>query len=127
MPRPKQSRWMAIGNAFSGWLEALRSQENTRIHGAASLLVIGMGIWLGLDRQDWALIALSIGIVWTAELFNTAIEAVVDLISPAQHPLARVSKDVSAAAVLTAAATSVVLGLLILGPPLWEKLIHLLR
>jgi len=65
---------------------------------------------------------LSIALVWTAEFINTALEAVVDLASPQHHPLAKVGKDVGAAAVLIAALTSVLVGVLILGPPLWEKL-----
>ena len=68
------------------------------------------------------MLALTIGFVWTAEFINTALEAVVDLASPDIHRLAQVSKDVSAAAVLVAAITSVVVGLLILGPPLWVRL-----
>jgi diacylglycerol kinase len=64
----------------------------------------------------------TIALVWAAEFFNTAIEAVVDLASPMQHPLAAVGKDVGAAAVLIAALASVGVGLLILGPPLWERI-----
>jgi len=59
--------------------------------------------------------------VFTAEFINTAIEAVVDLASPVHHPLAKVGKDVGAGAVLVAALAGVVIGLLILGPPLWQK------
>jgi diacylglycerol kinase len=67
---------------------------------------------------------LTIALVWSAEFFNTSIEAVVDLASPAQHPLAKTGKDVGAAAVLIAALAAVLVGLLILGPPLWAKLTH---
>jgi len=62
-----------------------------------------------------------IAIVWIAEFINTALEAVVDLASPAHHPLAKVGKDVGAAAVLIAALAAVLIGLLILGPPLWAR------
>jgi diacylglycerol kinase len=85
-------------------------------------VVIGLGLWLQIDRRDWALLWLTIALVWMAEFINTALEAVVDLASPNQHPLARVGKDVGAAAVLITAFTSVIIGLLILGPPLWFKL-----
>ena len=67
------------------------------------------------------MLLLTIAMVWAAEFFNTAIEAVVDLASPVQHPLAKVGKDVGAAAVLIAALASVGVGLLILGPPLWAS------
>jgi diacylglycerol kinase (ATP) len=65
---------------------------------------------------------LVIAMVWSAEFLNTSIEAVVDLASPAQHPLAKVGKDVGAAAVLIAAVAAVLVGLLILGPPLLGKI-----
>jgi diacylglycerol kinase len=60
--------------------------------------------------------------VWAAEFFNTAIESIVDLASPEENPLAKAGKDVGAAAVLIAALTSILIGLLILGPPLWKKI-----
>jgi diacylglycerol kinase len=60
--------------------------------------------------------------VFTAEFINTAIEAVVDLASPQDHPLAKVGKDVGAGAVLVAALAAVLVGLLTLGPPLWDRL-----
>ena len=84
--------------------------------------VILLGLWLGIGALEWAVIVLAIAIVWTAEFINTALEAVVDLASPQHHPLARVGKDVGAASVLIAALSSIVIGLLILGPPLWARL-----
>jgi diacylglycerol kinase len=60
--------------------------------------------------------------VFAAEFLNTSIEAVVDLASPEIHPLAKIGKDVGAAAVLVAALAAILVGLLILGPPLWAKL-----
>ena len=75
-----------------------------------------------MSHIEWAALALTIGLVWMAECFNTALEAVVDLASPGLHPLAKISKDVGAAAVLVAAITSIVIGLLILGPALWARL-----
>jgi undecaprenol kinase/diacylglycerol kinase (ATP) len=78
-------------------------------------------MWLGLNARDWAVIIIAIAMVWTAEFLNSALEAVVDLASPRQHRLAQVGKDVGAAAVLIAAATSVIVGLLVMGPPLWAR------
>ncbi len=86
------------------------------------MLVMLMAWWLHLSTRDWAVLLLTITLVWTAEFINTALEAVVDLASPQQHPLAKIGKDVGAAAVLIASLTSILIGLLILGPPLWEKL-----
>ena len=99
-----------------------RTQRNAWIHAAATVGVMALGLWLSLSRIEWAILALTVGLVWMAEFINTALEAVVDLASPDIHPLAKVGKDVGAAAVLVAAFASVAVGLLILGPPLWAKL-----
>ncbi len=67
-------------------------------------------------------IVIAIAMVWTSEFLNTALEAVVDLASPERHYLAKVGKDVGAAAVLIAAASAALIGFLIIGPPLWARL-----
>jgi diacylglycerol kinase (ATP) len=121
-PRRARSRANAFRYAFAGWWHVLRTQRNAWIHAFASLLVIGLALWLSIGRLDFAALLLAIGLVWLAEFINTALEAVVDLASPAAHPLARVGKDVGAAAVLIAALTSALVGLLILGPPLLARL-----
>jgi diacylglycerol kinase len=116
-----QTRAHSFSYAFAGWWFVLRTQRNAWIHATVSLLVIGVSLWLGLERRDWALIILAITLVWIAEFINTALEAIVDMTSPQDHYLAKIGKDVGAAAVLIAAVSSVVIGLLILGPPLWER------
>jgi diacylglycerol kinase (ATP) len=121
-PHRARSRADAFRYAFAGWWHVLRTQRNAWIHAFASLAVIALGLWLGLGRQDFAILLLAIGLVWLAEFVNTALEAVVDLASPTAHPLARVGKDVGAAAVLIAAITSALVGLLVLGPPLLARL-----
>jgi diacylglycerol kinase len=118
-----RSRLRSLRYAFAGWWHVIRTQRNAWIHAVVSLLVIIVCFWLGLPARDWALIILAIALVWSAEFFNTALEAVVDLAANHQrHNLARVSKDVGAAAVLIAALASILIGLLVIGPPLWEKL-----
>lgn len=124
-----QRSWNRIDSfryAFAGLWYMLRTQRNAWIHAAFTVVVVAVGFWLALDALEWALIALSIGGVWMAEFVNTALEAVVDLASPDIHPLARVGKDVAAGAVLVGAGTAVVVGLLVLGPPLLEKVRPLL-
>lgn len=116
------SRTHAFLHAFRGWWYVIRTQHNAWLHAIVTTLVMLTAWWLHLVMRDWAVLFLTIALVWTAEFINTALEAVVDLASPQQHPLARVGKDVGAAAVLIAALTSILVGLLILGPPLWEKL-----
>lgn len=119
LSRRAVSRVHAFGHALEGLAYALRTQPNTRIHSAILLGVVLAGLWLGLSFSDWALIALAAGLVFTSELLNTGVEAVVDLASPELHPLAKAAKDVAAGAVLIAALTAVVVGLLVLGPRLW--------
>ncbi len=117
------SRLKAFGYAFSGWWFVIRTQPNAWIHLAATVAVIILSFVLRISAYGWALIALAIALVWIAEFLNTALEAVVDLASNHEHhELARVGKDVGAAAVLIAAITSIVIGLLVLGPPLLKAL-----
>ena len=116
------SRLRSFGFAFRGWWHVIRTQQNAWIHAIVSTAVLIVGLWLELPPRDWAVLLLTIAMVWAAEFFNTAIEAVVDLASPARHPLAKVGKDVGAAAVLIAALAAIGVGLLIMGPPLWEKI-----
>jgi len=87
-----------------------------------SLAVIAVSFWLRISRMEWVIILIAITLVWIAEFLNTALEAVVDLVSPQKHYLAKIGKDVGAAAVLIAATSSILIGLLVLGPPLWEKI-----
>lgn len=117
-----KARARSFRYAFAGWWYVIRHERNAWIHALASVMVISVSFWLELNRWEWAVIVLAIAMVWSAEFLNTALEAVVDLASPQRHPLAKVGKDVGAAAVLIAAGASVVVGLLIIGPPLWEKL-----
>jgi diacylglycerol kinase (ATP) len=121
------SRLRSFRFAFAGWWYVIRTQRNAWIHAVISLAVLGVSAWLHLSMLEWAVIVLTIAMVWTAEFLNTALEAVVDLASPQHHQLAKVGKDVGAAAVLIAAGASVVVGLLILGPPLWNIVYTLLN
>jgi len=116
------SRIHAFGHAFRGWWYVIRTQRNAWIHALVTSAVIVLATWLKLPARDWAVLFVTIALVWTAEFLNSALEAVVDLASPHHHPLAKVGKDVGAAAVLIAALTSIFVGLLILGPPLWSRL-----
>jgi diacylglycerol kinase len=119
------SRIAAFGHAFRGWGYVLKTQQNAWIHSLFATAVILVGLWVGLRTIDWAVIVLTIAMVFTAEFINTAIEAVVDLASPVHHPLAKVGKDVGAGAVLVSALAGIVIGLLIIGPPLWARLVYL--
>jgi diacylglycerol kinase len=117
-----RSRLRSFKHAFAGWWYVISTQKNAWIHAVITLCVIALAAWLRLQVRDWALLIVVIGLVWFAEFLNTALEAVVDLASPQKHPLAKVGKDVGAAAVLLAALVSVLIGLLVLGPPLLARL-----
>ena len=114
-------------HAFAGIWHVVRTQRNARIHLCVTMLVIVGGAWLGLGATEWAILALTIGMVLAAEAFNTAVENVVDLVTLEDHPLAGVAKDAGAAAVLLTAIVAVVVGLLILGIPAWHLLSAQLR
>ena len=114
------SRLRSFGHAFRGLKVLLQTQLNARIHAVATVLVVAAGLLLRISPAEWALIVLAIAGVWTAEALNTAIEFLVDLVSPDPHPLAGKAKDVAAGAVLAAAIGSAVIGGFVFGP-------HLLR
>lgn len=109
--------------AFSGWWYVLRTQKNAWIHAVITIVVFLLGLWLKLGRHDWAILLVTTMLVWMAEFTNTALESIVDMTMPAPHPLAKAAKDVAAATVLVGALGAVLVGLLILGPPLWARLV----
>ena len=116
------ARLHSFRHAFRGIHRVFRTQRNAWIHSVIALIAFLAAFWLGLPARDWAVIILTAALVFTAEFLNTAIEAVVDLASPAQHDLAGAAKDISAAAVLITALAAILVGIIILGPPLWNKL-----
>lgn len=109
--------------AFEGWWYVLRTQRNAWIHAVASVCVFALGFLLRITLVEWGLIILAVMMVWMGEFMNTAVETVVDMISPDHHPLAKVAKDVAAAAVLIAAGGSILIGLFVFGPPLYDLLL----
>ncbi len=121
-----KSRVKAFHFALSGLWLALRTEKNIWIYLVITIAVVITAARLRLSVNDWAVIILTIAFVWAAELINTAIEYTVDLITPERHPIAKAAKDIAAAAVLITAIASLLIGLLILGPPLWAQIIFFL-
>ncbi|MCC7209007.1 MAG: diacylglycerol kinase family protein [Anaerolineae bacterium] len=121
-PIVSTSRLKSLRYALAGWLYMLRYQKNTRIQAFASILVFLVGLWLGIAPHDWAILVVIITMNWMAEFINAALEAAVNLASPNLHPMARVGKDVGAAAVLLTSVSAVVVGALIIGPPLLARI-----
>lgn len=116
------SRLQSFRHAFRGLFYVMKTQRNAWIHTAIAFAVFVLGLWLKISLTEWAILILTTALVFMAEFINTSIEAVVDLASPNKHPLAKIGKDVGAAAVLISALAAVLIGLLILVPPLFEKI-----
>lgn len=104
--------------AARGVREAIAEERNLRTHLVITAFVVLLGAWLRVSPVEWGLLLLCIGLVLSVELLNTAVEAVVDLTSPEYHELARKAKDIAAGAVLTVTVLAVLIGLVILLPPL---------
>lgn len=102
----------SLNCAIEGILWAVKTQRHMLFHLVAAILVLVGALVLRLSLHEFALLALAITLVLFAELVNTAIEVVVDLVSPDFHPLAQRAKDVAAGAVLLASVGAMVLGYL---------------
>ncbi len=120
--RTSPHRFGSLGYALAGWIYMLRRQKNTRIQAVASMGVVILSLWLGIGLTEWAVIILAITMTWMAEFINAAVEAAINLSTDDFHPMAKVGKDVASAAVLLGVCASVLVGLLVLGPPLLTRL-----
>jgi len=107
--------------AFEGLAYVVRAERNARVHLAVSLIVVLLSAWLRLSRIEWVFIIMAIALVFAGEMLNTVVELVIDLVSPDQNSLAKHVKDVAAGAILIAAIAAAATGLIILGPPVWER------
>ena len=115
-----RKRIQSFGYAFRGIKTVFLSEANMKIHIFISVLVVISGVVFTISITEWMFCLLCIAIVTGAEMMNTAIENVVDLASPEQHPLAGKAKDIAAGAVLLCAIISVIIGLIIFIPKVWH-------
>lgn len=106
----------SFGYAFHGLKMIIKTQHNVWIHLVISVMVIILGFIFRIGTGEWIAIAFAIGFVLAAEAFNTAVEFLVDLVSPGHHPQAGLVKDIAAGGVLIAAITAVVVGLIVFVP-----------
>jgi diacylglycerol kinase len=106
----------SFGFAGKGFYDTLRTQRNMKIHVVCAVLVVMLGSWLHISTSEWLLVVLCISSVWAAELLNTAVEYIVDLVSPDWHVLAGKAKDAAAAFVLVMALGAAVCGCIIFVP-----------
>lgn len=121
------SRWLAsvlrsFGPAVAGLVWALRTQRNLQVHAIATVVVGCLGFWLQLAGWEWCVVMLAVGMVWAAELLNTAIEVLADRVSKEREEPIRRVKDAAAAAVLAAAAAALGVGMVVFLPKLWQLL-----
>lgn len=115
----------SFGYAFEGIVYAFRTQRNFKIHAGMTVLVVVAGLFFKVTLSEWEALAVVIGLVFQTELTNTAVEAIVDRISPEFNSLAKVAKDCSAAAVLVTAIASTVVGLAIFSHHVIDLLVSL--
>ncbi|MGP1538045.1 diacylglycerol kinase family protein [Bacteroides heparinolyticus] len=105
-----------FGYAWKGIWCCIGKEQNLSFHLIAAIIVVIAGFILSITKIEWTIVILCIGVVIAAELFNTAIERLVDLASPQQHPIAGKVKDIAAGAVLVCAVTAAIIGLIIFVP-----------
>lgn len=111
-----RARYRAFIYAGRGIVVLLATQWNARIHAVVAAGVIAAGFWFSLSPIEWCLVIAAIAMVWVTEALNTALEFLVDLVSPQRNPLAGKAKDVAAGAVLSASLAAVAIGLIIFLP-----------
>lgn len=108
--------------SVEGLIYAFKYEQSMTIHVIFSITVILFGIFLKISYFEWLIIFILFGLVMATELLNTSIEAVVDLISPQKHPLAKIAKDTASAAVFVFSIVALISGLMIFIP----KILNLL-
>ena len=109
-----------FGYAFSGIRDTFKTELNFRVHFFAMVVALILGLIVSLSSFEWLWVFLAIALVLAAELFNTALEALANLVSSEFHPLIKKSKDASAAAVLVISILALLIGLFIFIPKLWD-------
>ena len=119
----KSPNWEKVfKNAFNGCLHAFRTQRNFIIHFLIAFLVIILAIWLRISFEKTLMLLLVIIFCLVVEMANTTVEKTVDLITDKWNPKAKIVKDLAAGMMLLASLGAILVGLLILLPPLWQKL-----
>jgi diacylglycerol kinase (ATP) len=111
-----KARLKSFTYAFAGLVFMLRTQHNAWLHLAATALVVAAGFALRIDADAWRWLIVAIGLVWVAEVMNTAFEHLCDVVSPEFHASVQRCKDIAAAAVLVCAVAAVLIGALTLWP-----------
>jgi diacylglycerol kinase (ATP) len=119
-----RKRVASFSHAFRGVSALLRTQHNARLHLAATVAALALGYVLAISSGEWLAVVLAVGMVWTAEALNTAVEFLADEISLERRDFLGIAKDVGAAGVLFASVSALAVGLIVFGPHLIEYLPH---
>lgn len=114
----KNPLYKSFGYAFEGIFAGIREERNMKIHCFAAVCVVVAGVLFHISVTEWCICLVLFGLILSLELVNTAIEAVVDLVTEDKKPLAKLAKDTAAGAVLIAAVMAAMAGLLIFVPKL---------
>ena len=115
-----KSRFASFKFAFNGLRSVLKNEHNSRLHLFAAIIAIVLGIILKLDRYEWSVLVIVIGMVFLTELLNSSLESLADIIDPAWSEEIRKAKDYAAAAVLISAIISAIVGGLIFIPKILD-------
>lgn len=114
-----EGRWHSFRCAVAGLVYTLRTQKNTWIELAAAAVVAAAGLYFAIEPLEWAVLSLTVFGILALEAVNSAVEALVDLVSPGYHDLARIAKDCAAGAMLFAVIGSLGVAAGIFGPRIW--------
>jgi len=114
------SRIQSFSHAGRGLLILCLSELHFRIHLSAATLAITLGLFFQISSVEWLILILTIFAVLVTEVFNTALEHLIDLVQQEHHPLARDAKDLAAAAVLLASIAAAIVGIILFGPPIFR-------
>lgn len=122
-PVASPDRWQSFRNSLVGLWFMIRHEQSIQILSVYTLVVVAAALWVELERLSFAVLLLPVGAIWVTECLNTALEATVDLATSKMHPLAKIAKDVGSAATFLSVVFSSVVTLLLLGPPVVERLL----
>jgi diacylglycerol kinase (ATP) len=110
------ARLKSVGFALVGIRYVAATQHNAWIHATTTVAVLIAGLALGISMMEWLWLVVAMALVWSGETFNTALELLCDVVSPAHNPTIGKVKDVAAGAVLICAVAALIIGALVLGP-----------
>ena len=119
----KSPLYKSFGYAFAGIIACIRQERNMRIHLTAAILVTAAGTLLHISAVEWMICLILFGLIMSLEMVNTALEAVVDLVTEEKQPLAKLAKDAAAGAVLVSSVMAAVIGLIIFLPKIFAVLL----